>query len=167
MGRFKTIDVLRAIAILIIVLCHYFEDGPLRSCVNFGFYLGHVGNALFFSISALLYGLKFSKQDYAPLVFKDFVRKRIETIFVPLWIFLLVLIPLSIYSGFMHVDIGTAIFNILGLCWFKPLQYAGHLWFITMILACYCVFYFISNVKRSISSAFMRLLGYGGGLYYF
>ena len=162
MGRLKTIDVIRAIAILIIVLCHYFEDGPLRSLVNFGFYLGNVGNALFFSISALLYGLKFAKQDYRPLVFKDFLRKRVETIFVPLWIFLLVLIPFSILSGFMQIDITTVLFNILGLCWLKPLQYAGHLWFITMMLVCYCAFYIMSNIKRSGSSV---LLSFGGGLY--
>ena len=149
--RLKSIDVLRAIAILTIVLCHYFEDGPLHSCINLGFYLGNVGNALFFSISALLYGLKFAKQDYRPFVFKDFLRKRIEIIFVPLWIFLLVLIPFCIRTGFMPIDITTVIYNLVGLCWFKPLQYAGHLWFITMILSCYGVFYIISNIKRTLS----------------
>lgn len=157
MERLKTIDVLRAIAILIIVLCHYFEDGPLSSCVNLGFYLGNVGNALFFSISALLYGLKFAGGDYAPFVLKDFLIKRVETIFVPLWIFLLVLIPLSLWGGHMSIDISTTLFNIVGLCWIKPLQYAGHLWFITMILVCYGVFYIISNIKRAFSLTLLWL----------
>lgn len=137
-------DYIRAIAIITIVLCHFFLYGDL--CPNIGRYLSGGGNMLFFLLSALLHGKIWQKKGKRSIPLISFFIKKIFRIGTSLWPFLLIIV-----SSFLLFDINFSkldvLLNFMFLSAFAKLPGNGHLWFITVIMACYLMFYFASSLK--------------------
>lgn len=67
-------------------------------------------------------------------------------IYIPLWIALVGILPFE----FIIVDSAnatTAVMNIVGLGWARPMGIAGHLWYITMLMMLYVCFVLISRLR--------------------
>lgn len=147
-AKLNSIVILRVIAMIIIIFCHYFEYAPgfTKAYRDFGFFLGGLGNMMFFTISSLLYGIKWFNNDFNSFNARSFLISRIIKLFVPLWLYLLVIYVITIDTNH-PMTFSTLIYNSLGLSWFRPYTYAGHLWFITMLIIMYCSLMVLSYTR--------------------
>ncbi len=130
MKRDVNFDYIRITAMVAIVLCHYFQILNCWLAIWF-----NVGVQIFFVISAKLLSNKCfdSKTEVA-----SFIKSRLLRIYIPVWVYLLCLVPVLYIvgrgpsiSGLIMYFIGAAGFaksGILGL---------GHFWYITVLLICY------------------------------
>lgn len=102
--------------------------------------------AIFFALSAYLFGEKWRSSDNNGFEVWPFLKKRFLRIYIPLWVVLIFVIALEWY---VHnpFDTNTVIFNFLGLSWARPFTWAGHLWYITMIVILYFVFLALSRIR--------------------
>lgn len=127
-----SLDHIRVIALLMILLCHYFLFSNL--CNGVSRYFAGVGNMIFFLVSAMLYGLKYSNGQ--TLDYKHFIKGRITRIVTPTWIYLIIVIALYLIFkiSFSWFNLGL---NFLFLGYFGKLPGNGHLWFLTVLMACY------------------------------
>ena len=123
----------RVIAVFVILLCHYFLFSDLNNGV--GRYLAGTGNMLFFLVSALLYGLKYpvggQEMDY-----KRFAARRVAKIGASVWPFLIIIVVLYLVFEveFSWIDVGL---NFVFLGYLGELPGNEHLWFLTVLAACY------------------------------
>lgn len=139
MKRILSFDGIRAVAILGIVACHLCYatgHGVL------GQYLGGSFNIIFFMISSLLIGL--SNKEKSDMCrggdsSLGFIGRRVIRLESSLFPFLCIC---SVIYLSMGVDFSAKAFieNVFMLGWFARLPGLGHLWFVTMILACYFMF---------------------------
>lgn len=108
-------------------------------------YLAGGGNILFFLLSAILYGMKWSKNEQT-FAAKEFLKKRIVRIGVVLWPFLICL-----YAAFLlfnvDVPLNTVMANFLFLGAFMKLPGNGHLWFLSVIMMCYVEYVVLSRIR--------------------
>lgn len=158
MQRNNAIDFTRAIAIIIIVTCHFLLFGGVDGLCFIGKYLAYVGNFIFFAISALLFGMVYEKRGASAFEAKPFMKKRIVRLFASLWPYLIAILTIYSIIG-VECNLFKAILNFLGLGWFAKLPNIGHLWFITMIILCYTmyvVFCNILNIKQLGGGAMAR-----------
>lgn len=119
--------------------------------------LGGVCVALFFALSAFLFGEKWRSAGKKGFELKGFLKKRFVRIFIPLWISLVFIVALEVYAHHpLHLK--TILFNILGLSWAKPFVWAGHLWYITMILILYLEYLVISRLRLDKISTWMWIV---------
>lgn len=127
-----SLDHIRVIALLMILLCHYFLFSNHSNGVSR--YFAGVGNMIFFLVSAMLYGLKYSNGQ--TLDYKHFVKGRITRIVTPTWIYLIIITALYLIFkiSFSWFNVGL---NFLFLGYFGKLPGNGHLWFLTVLMACY------------------------------
>jgi len=127
------LDHVRVVAVFMILLCHYFLFSSLNSGI--GRYLAGTGNMVFFLVSALLYGLKYPVGGQT-MDYKRFVVKRITKIGASVWPFLLILVTLYLVFGvgFSWFDVGL---NFVFLGYLGQLPGNEHLWFLTVLMACY------------------------------
>lgn len=144
MTRDDKLDIIRVVAMTMIVLCHYFQ---IIGFSGLHFWL-NTGVQIFFVLSAFL----LSNYSFTSLVeCKNFLKKRIQRIMIPLWIYLVTIIlglliiryPVKANAVFMYA-IGLAAFSpdgVLGL---------GHLWYITAILICYAMLPLLDVVLRRV-----------------
>ena len=134
-------ELVRAVAIMVIVLGHFLVFSSIST--SLGSHWGGVGNCVFFVLSALLFGLKWEKSNKEPF-HNSFFKKRFVRISSSLYPFLIVLIVLFLIFNikFRVID---AIFNFLFLGWFAKLPGNGHLWFLTVLMICYILFFFMSK----------------------
>lgn len=139
MSRINAIDFTRAIAMIIIVTCHYLSFGGVNGFNDLGHYMGYVGNFIFFAVSALLFGMMYAKKGVDAFEARPFLKKRVGRLFSSLWPFLLFALPLYYLYG-AHLNPFKVIMNFLGLGWFGKLPYIGHLWFVTMFIFCYIMY---------------------------
>lgn len=153
MQRDTTIDFTRAVAIIIIVTCHFLHFGGLGYLSSLGGYMGYVGNFIFFAISAILFGLKYEQKGASAFETMPFMKKRLVRLFASLWPFLTVILSIYAYIGVEFSPIKAAM-NFMGLCWFAKLPNIGHLWFVTMIVLCYLMY--VSVCKTQIISKLNR-----------
>lgn len=153
-------DVVRVIAMLGVVADHFLQMTGKETLVNIGLFLGGVSVAMFFSLSAYLFGNKWRNSECKSFKPLPFLKKRFVRIFIPLWITLLFIIALEIYSQH-QIDSKTITFNFLGLAWAKPFMWAGHLWYITMILILYVVFLVLSAIRLDKISVWLWILFIG------
>lgn len=126
--RDLALDYIRIIAMLMIVLCHFFQ---IIDCLEVAFWL-NIGVQIFLILSAkLLCGKRFENGKQVI----DFYKTRLIRIMLPVWIYLaaicLVLCvikqPPSISAVIVYVLGGAAFIKsgVLGL---------GHFWYISIIL---------------------------------
>lgn len=146
MSKLLQFDGIRAVAVLLIVLCHVFYglDGMGSPA---GQYLGGTYNFVFFAMSALLIGLNVNKTKSGGGNSFSFLKRRIARLLPELWIFLTLYIIFQLING-VELSPRSVILNYFMLGWFSKLPYIGHLWFVTMIVACYFMFAVLEKCKN-------------------
>ena len=146
MDRNYSLDYIRVIAMVGILVDHAICFYGSNSLNYSGIQLGGGSVTIFFIISALLFGSKWAKNDFKPYTPIAFMKKRVLRIYVPLWGVVLATIPLEywIKSRFEPMTIGI---NAVGLGWAHPFGVSGHLWYITMLMLLYISFVGISYIR--------------------
>lgn len=144
--RNYTLDIIRVLAMVGVVFDHYLQRSDDYSIINTGLWTGGVCVAIFLAISSYLYGLQWRKMEYKGINVKEFLTKRCLRIFIPLWLTLLLVIPIELHVGH-KVSAQMIVFNLLGLGWIRPLMWQGHLWYITMTVFIYALFLAISRFR--------------------
>ncbi len=145
-NRYYAFDFSRAIAIILIVSCHFLLFNGLDGFSPVGKSLANIGNFCFFSLSALLFGLRFESQNKQAFKPFPFMIKRIFRLFASLWPFLMLISAIYYILG-EQLSVGKLSLNFIGLCWFGKLPNNGHLWFVTMIIICYIMYIIVANTK--------------------
>lgn len=142
-GRIIQFDILRTIAIGMILACHFIR--------SIGFHqldipLGCIGNMIFFVMSGWLLGLAWESKLH-PVYGWQFLKRRLLRLAVPLWLFA---IPYLIWfkaSG--HTLTAKDAFLNLAFCnWFARIPGMTPYWFITAITAFYIAVIALTRVKR-------------------
>ena len=124
-------DYIRSTAMLAIILCHFFQ---IRNCYIVSSWL-NIGVQVFFVLSAKLLS---QKNVATSTEIVTFYKTRLLRICLPVWIYLLCLVP-ALYV----VGRGPALADILlytvGMAGFAPsgILGLGHFWYITVVLLCY------------------------------
>lgn len=139
MQRNNAIDLTRAVAMLVIVTCHFLSFKGIEGVAYIGHYLGYVGNFIFFAVSALLFGMQYEKMGVQPFEPNLFMKKRLVRLFASLWPYLIVVLTIYYFCG-VHLNPIKVAMNFVGMGWFGKLPDIGHLWFVTMIIFCYCMY---------------------------
>lgn len=157
--RNYTIDLIRVIALLGVIIDHYLQQSECKQLINIGLCAGGISVSMFLTISAYIYGVKWQKTGFKGIEIKDFIKKRCLRIFIPLWLTLLLAIPLEIYANH-EITMKMVFLNFLGLGWFCPFMWQGHLWYITMTLIMYVSFLFISYIRFDKLSIWIYAIAY-------
>lgn len=144
--RNLNLDLIRVIAMCGVLLDHYMWVFNSNVMSNIGLQMGGVSVEMFFAISSLLYGIKWSKNVYKHFEPLDFIKKRLVRIFIPVWITILITIPLE-YLFVDRFEPITILFNVVGFGWAKPFGISGHLWFVTMLVIIYIAFVLLSYIR--------------------
>lgn len=137
MTRIPAFDGIRGVAVLMIVTCHVCYGAGLGV---WGQYLGGTFNTVFFLLSAILLGIVNKpengggKTSLHPFLFKRWLRLAAS-----LYPFLVICTLLYVLTG-VSFSVKDLILNFLMLGWIGKLPGLGHLWFVTMIVACYVLF---------------------------
>ena len=142
----STLDIIRVTAMIGVVADHYLQMTGNNNLVNTGLQWGGVSVAIFFSLSAYLFGEKWCSSENKGFEVWPFLKKRFLRIYIPLWVALIFVIVLEWYAH-NPFDIKTVVFNFVGLSWARPFTWAGHLWYITMIVILYFVFLVLSRIS--------------------
>lgn len=146
MKRALEFDGIRSVAILFIVLCHIcFGMGWAAT----GRFCANTFNTVFFLLSALLLGLNVNKYKLGggKQFILQFLSKRALRLLCSLWPLLIVF---AVVFSLTDIDFSQVSFaaNMLMLGWFAKLPGLGHLWFVTMIMACYVTFAIIGSTPK-------------------
>ena len=142
--RIYVFDAIRVIAVISVILCHFLIYSGID--VNLGRYLGGGGNFVFFSLSALLFGLKWDTDGKLPFKAKSFLIIRMVRLGASLWPFLIIIGFLFIINGVDFSWTSMALnFSFLG--YVAKLPGNGHLWFLTILMACYLEFLLLSRLR--------------------
>ena len=120
-----SISLLRLIAMLFIVLCHFFQYYGVEWAWWF-----NVGVQMFFCISGFLYANKRIESTI------DFFSKNLLKILIPYFCFLL---PIIVVYFFFARDSITIASVASALLTNGVIEGIGHLWFIPYILFCYLI----------------------------
>ena len=144
--RNYTFDYIRVITVIAILLCHFLILGGINDGV--GRYLGGGGNIVFFSLPALLYGLKWEEGGRKPFKIKTFLTKRIIRIGASLWPFLLFMLSLYIVFDICFSKV-YYIANLLFLGYIAKIPWNLHLWFLTILIVVYIEIALLSRCKLS------------------
>lgn len=145
--RSVKLDYIRVLACLMIVTCHYFLFSNLNSGI--GRNLAGIGNVVFFLLSALLYGSRSYEDVCAPnnTGREDiaFIIGKVFKLGSVLWPFLIVLVGLCIIYdvNFSWLDVGL---NFAFLGYLGKLPGNGHLWFLTVLFACYVEYVILRHI---------------------
>lgn len=142
----SSLDIVRVLAMTGVVADHFLQMSGYKLLVNTGLCWGGVCVAIFFSLSAYLFGEKWRASGLKSFEVIPFLKKRFLRIYIPLWISLIFIIALEWYANH-PMDVKTIVFNYMGLSWARPFMWAGHLWYITMIVILYFVFLALSRLK--------------------
>lgn len=151
-GRIEFLDFTRAIAIIGILLCH----SSLAIGEGIGRYLGCCFNTVFFLISAILMGCKWSNNNYKPFNARTFLIHRLLRIYSSLIPFLFGIVILCILKN-IDFAVHDIILDSIGLGWFGSLPGCGHCWFVTGILICYIMFLIMSYKNRLRKISFRKI----------
>lgn len=156
----------RTVSMIMIVLCHII--GFYSFIPGHGF-LGQVFNVGVFSflaISGYLYGRK-NITDW-PVWF----RKRCTTVLIPALCLTVVVMFIRLCSGKNHDGISMMLYllNLQGLGflipgvyrWFREVEVLGPLWFITVIMLCYCLVPALQKLRSRICGMKHRCLAAAG-----
>lgn len=140
------LNIIRVTAMIGVVADHYLQMTGNNYLINTGLYWGGVSVAVFFSLSAYLFGEKWRRTENSGFEILPFLKKRFIRIYIPLWVALFFIIALEWY---VHhpLDVQMVVFNFLGLSWARPFTWAGHLWYITMIVILYTAFLLLSRMR--------------------
>lgn len=148
-------DYIRIIATIAIILCHFFQ---VRGCYAAFSWL-NIGVQVFFVLSAKLLCQKdvTTKEEIV-----TFYKRRISRICLPVWIYLLCLIPLLFVVGRGPTPSAIVLYAV-GMAGFAPTGVLGlgHFWYITVLLICYLlvpVLIYIDRIAREKSPLIVLLI---------
>lgn len=85
------------------------------------------------------------------------MKKRLTRLFSSLWPFLIVILTIYYFCG-VQLNPLKIIMNFVGMGWFGKLPYIGHLWFITMIIFCYCMYVVICKFSKIVISCYKWII---------
>lgn len=125
------LNCIRALAVVMIVFCHYFQIiGVLQAALWL-----NTGVQVFFVLSAYLMSQKkFVTMDDV----LQFYKKRVLRLMLPMWLYTLCLVLVLLV---LHVPVEpqALLFYAIGGAGFAPsgILGLGHFWYITVILICY------------------------------
>lgn len=142
--RIAEFDGIRAFAIIMIMTCHVSYGLQPNSPV--GQYLGGTFNFVFFIMSALLAGL--SAKPAVAEGARKYMGRRLLRIVPDLWLFLTAYLIVALACG-MQMPPKSVAMNFAMLGWFAKLPHIGHLWFVTMIMMCYAMFFLLNRFRHS------------------
>lgn len=151
--RYAEFDVLRAVALGMILACHFIR--------SIGFHqldipLGCIGNMIFFVMSGWLLGLAWESKHH-PVYGWHFLKRRLLRLAVPLWLFAAPYMIWLIANG--HPLTAKDVFlNLALLNWFARIPGMTPYWFITAIAAFYIAVIVLSRIKRYQSHPFVVAL---------
>lgn len=155
MNKIIALDYIRAISIILIVVCHCCFAFPEYDWV--GRYLGQTFNFLFLMLSSILFGISWNNKN-KPKYDKSFLIHRIERIAICYYPFILFMFIFLYLTGY-NIKVKDIIMHIIFLPWFDKLPGFGHLWFITMIVSCYILIYYITIIHSCNKQYLMRVGG--------
>lgn len=132
MDRLNSISVARLLAMISIIICHFFQYYN-----NEWAYWFNVGVQIFFMISGFLYG---NKEIVDPI---SWIKKQFIKICVPYYVFLL--FSIILYAAFVPqcLTISSVVRSIFTI---GPIHGLGHLWFVSNILVCYLITPYLSCI---------------------
>ena len=141
--RYSEFDVLRAIALAMILACHFIQ--------RIGFYkldvpFGSVGNMIFFTMSGWLLGFGWNNKGF-PAYGMRFLEHRLLRLAVPLWLFAIPYMLWLNVSGHYPLAIRDVILNLALLNWFARLPGMTPYWFITAISLFYLIVMVLSRIR--------------------
>lgn len=150
MARDNKLDIIRVIAMLMIVFCHYFQ---IAGAIGFASWL-NIGVQVFFLISAFL----LSRRSFSSLrEVSEFLKRRLIRIMIPIWIYLAFISAILLV---MHQPLSptTVALYSIGLAAFSEssLLGLGHLWYVTVMLICYSMIPVLDFLLKKIKSKIWR-----------
>lgn len=136
MNRRNDIDALKALGIILMILCHIGFGETTDSLIH-SFHM-----PLFFFVSGYLY--KDCKE------FKPFLLRKARTLLIPYLVFGTLHFIIKMPMLFRNSDgVSTTLYHLL-LFNHDGLPIAGALWFLTALFGTYVLFYFLSKIKNSV-----------------
>ena len=152
MKRFEIIEFLKGYSIFTIVVFHYLQTLDIPRPYNLAIYFGGTGVHLFVLLSGLGLYLSYLRR---PVTYRTYLKKRLSKVYLPYILIVLLSAAISllypIYKNSLYA-LGGHLFiykmfdeDIIG-------SYGYQLWFISMILQFYLVFYAIVYVKERFSN---------------
>ena len=144
MKRIVEFEILRVMALMAILLCHFLR--AFGGCCQLDMALGTLGNLVFFIMSGWLLGLGWAYKG-RPILGIGFLKHRFLRLLVPLW---LVAGPYFIYLWVCHcpIPMKSIVLNLTLLNWFEKVPGMTAYWFITAISVFYlCVVVFTRLFK--------------------
>ena len=142
MVKDKSIQIVRVIAMIFIVLCHLFQKIPNNILIMSAQFF-NVGVFIFLFISGYLYGKK-NITNYI-----EWIKKRFKTIIIPMYIFIIIISICLIFKDAFNIKyIFIYMFNVQ--YFFGSLSGTGHLWFLSIIMICYIILLLLNKKKELI-----------------
>lgn len=150
MERDNRLDVIRVIAMLMIVSCHYFQ---IIGAVGIASWLNS-GVQIFFLVSAFL----LSNRSFSSICeVREFLKRRLIRIMIPIWIYLAFISVVLLVmrqplkpSAVVLYSSGLAAFSKSGLLGL------GHLWYVTAVLICYSMVPILDFLLKKMDSKIWR-----------
>jgi peptidoglycan/LPS O-acetylase OafA/YrhL len=155
-NRFGSVDVIRIIAILLVIIFHYVylvtSENSLRK-------LGFIGVSLFFIVSGYLLTKKYP--NYTQFSLKWFLKRyvRIASLYYLALIALLILLGRQIYYGSLFENISL---HLLFLDFLSPNASYGIIslaWFLIPLIGLYILFPYLNNLMKK-NSVLLFLIFY-------
>lgn len=142
MKRIVSFDIIRAVAIVGILLAHQFVTEGSLFLLELGRWLGSTFSAVFLCLSALLLGRAWNGKG-RPAYGWSFLLHRFSIIVIPYWLLLTVFLLLAYVTGNVF-SLKNIAMNFALLGWLAKIPGIGHFWFVTMISFCYVAIALIS-----------------------
>lgn len=142
MKKDVSIQIIRIIAMISIILCHLVQEVNNKYFLMFAQFL-NVGVFIFLIISGYLYGKKEIKNP------AEWIKKRFIKLMIPIYIFLIPVFLIYFYEDIFQIKyIFIHIFNLQRI--FGTGIGLGHLWFMTILMFCYLLTPLLIKYKKKI-----------------
>lgn len=155
-----SIQVIRVIAMLSIIICHIFQETSNKYLIMSAQFF-NIGVYIFLIVSGFLYSNK-------KIEIKKFFVGRFYKIILPMYIFMIPVFIIQIINNQFQINkFLIYLFNLQGI--FGGVTGASHLWFLTAIFICYLmlpVFQIVKKNKKMINIFNILLLGITIGVCY-
>lgn len=141
--RIVAFDYLRALAITVILLCHFCHN--YNSISFLGHYFGGVFVTLFIAMSGMLFGIVWnnnSRMEYD----MSFLKQRFFKLSVTYYPFLILMFAFLYFVDDYHFNVKNVLSHVCYLAWFDKLPNFGHLYYMTMIAICYVALYILTKI---------------------
>ena len=136
MNRSSGLDLARVIALVSIMVCHYYGVHGGRFAEITHDVLGVFGNSMFFVLSGWCLGLQHEKAGF-PKYGLEFIKRRIGRLYWPFALYIIIHIALLCFVTGESPGLAKVAMNLAMLPWFAKLNGGGYLWFVTLMAVAY------------------------------